>query len=266
MKKVFLAFMMVLSLSVMFVSCDKSTAKKMLLKQEIEKAQRQMPIKLGVIGEITNITYENDNVTFSYLVDEKFTDKSIFEGDLNVVKDNFVCVMVRNSSTRKLVSAIVDAKASLTFSYKGKKTGKTASVTVSNEELANADNLDISAEKAAQMLIDNTVNSERSNMPVNLEPGVSITDSFWEGNVLVYVITMDGKMFSVNILDSLDKDALRTASKNQLKSSPSVQSFIQAMVALNKTITYRYQVEGHDKHIDVTFSNVDMKDVLSINN
>ena len=70
MKKIVCNVLMLASVVVMLLSCESNVAKKTLLKMEIEKIQKELPIKLGSMGDLSAVTYEDDVVKLTYLVNE----------------------------------------------------------------------------------------------------------------------------------------------------------------------------------------------------
>ena len=74
MKRIACNVLMLASLVVMLLSCDSNVAKKTLLNMEIKKIQKELPIRLGSIGDMTTVTYEDDVVTLTYLMNENLND------------------------------------------------------------------------------------------------------------------------------------------------------------------------------------------------
>ena len=52
MKRIACNVLMLASLVVMLLSCDSNVAKKTLLNMEIKKIQKELPIRLGSIGDM----------------------------------------------------------------------------------------------------------------------------------------------------------------------------------------------------------------------
>ena len=93
---------LVLALVVMtLLSCEPNSAKKTLLKMDVEKTQKELPLKLGSMGELTGLTYDDDVVTITYLLNENLNDIEGLIKDSTLVKENFQCMVARNNNMQK---------------------------------------------------------------------------------------------------------------------------------------------------------------------
>ena len=215
MKRIACNVMFLASVLVMLLSCDSNVAKKTLLKMDVEKMQKELPISLGSVGNLTGITYDDDVVTISSVMNEK-----------------------------------------------GKTSGKEASLTITKEELSNTDKFILTGVDAAEKYVDNSLRMERKRMPMDVGNGIKMIDSFWEGDNLVYLSSLDKHIYSVEGFRNADKVAMKQGVLAMLSNETASQSFIEALVTMRRNIIYRYQVEDSNEHIDVVISNSDLKNVL----
>lgn len=263
MKRIVCNVLMLASVVLMLLSCDSNVAKKTLLKKDVEKIQKELPVRLGSMGDLTTVTYEDDVVTLTYLLNEKLNDIDGLIKDTTLVKENFQCMVARNNTFQKMVKEIADADASLVLNYKGKTSGKVASVTISKEEMANTDNFILTGTAAAEKLVANITRLERNRMPTDVGSGVKIVDAFWEGDNYVYLATLSKSLYTIEGLRMADKNAMKQGVIAALASEPSSRTFIEAMITLRKNVGYRYQIEGSKDHVDVLVSYSELKGVLS---
>lgn len=263
MKRIVCNVLMLASVVLMLLSCDSNVAKKTLLKNDVEKIQKELPVRLGSMGDLTTVTYEDDVVTLTYLLNEKLNDIDGLIKDTTLVKENFQCMVARNNTFQKMVKEIADADASLVLNYKGKTSGKVASVTISKEEMANTDNFILTGTAAAEKLVANITRLERNRMPTDVGSGVKIVDAFWEGDNYVYLATLSKSLYTIEGLRMADKNAMKQGVIAALASEPSSRTFIEAMITLRKNVGYRYQIEGSKDHVDILVSYSELKGVLS---
>ena len=263
MKRIVYNVLMLASVVLMLLSCDSNVAKKTLLKNDVEKIQKELPVRLGSMGDLTTVTYEDDVVTLTYLLNEKLNDIDGLIKDTTLVKENFQCMVARNNTFQKMVKEIADADASLVLNYKGKTSGKVASVTISKEEMANTDNFILTGTAAAEKLVANITRLERNRMPTDVGSGVKIVDAFWEGDNYVYLATLSKSLYTIEGLRMADKNAMKQGVIAALASEPSSRTFIEAMITLRKNVGYRYQIEGSKDHVDILVSYSELKGVLS---
>lgn len=255
---------LVLALVVMaLLSCESNSAKKTLLKMDIEKTQKELPLKLGSMGELTGLTYDDDVVTITYLLNENLNDIEGLIKDSTLVKENFQCMVARNNNMQKMVKQMAGVEASLVLKYKGKTSGKVASVTIAKEELANTDKFILTGAEAAEKLVKNLSRLERNRMPTNVGNGIKMVDAFWDGNNYVYLASLDNHIYSIEALRMSDKNEMKKGIVMALANEPASQAFVEAMITLRKNICYRYQIEGSDDHVDVVVPYSELKSVLS---
>lgn len=263
MKRFVYNVLMLASVVLMLLSCDSNVAKKTLLKKDVEKIQKELPVRLGSMGDLTTVTYEDDVVTLTYLLNEKLNDIDGLIKDTTLVKENFQCMVARNNTFQKMIKEIADADASLVLNYKGKTSGKVASVTISKEEMANTDSFILTGTAAAEKLVANITRLERNRMPTDVGSGVKIVDAFWEGDNYVYLATLSKSLYTIEGLRMADKNAMKQGVIAALASEPSSRTFIEAMITLRKNVGYRYQIEGSKDHVDILVSYSELKGVLS---
>lgn len=252
---------MLATLLVTITSCDKSAASKVLLQKQIEDTQKKLPISMGAMGTMSSITYNDDVVTFTYILNERLSDIKVLMEDSLLIKENFQCLVARNNAMQQMVKEIASAEANLRLKYKGRTSGKVATVTISNTELSDTENFIFTPEKAAQKLVDNCVNIEKKKIPINNLNGSHTTDEFWEDNTLVYVITFK-KGYSISAFEE-NKANIHTQMGMALANQATAQSFIEAMISINRSICYRIKVEGSDGNVDINFSPSELKTILA---
>lgn len=252
---------MLATLLVTFTSCNKNAASKVLLQKQIEETQKKLPMSMGAMGTMSTITYNNDVVTFTYTLNERLSDINVLMEDSLLIKENFQCLVARNNAMQQMVKVIATAEADLRLKYKGRTSGKVATVTITNAELSDTENFIFTPEKAAQKLVDNCVNIEKKKIPIDNLNGSHTTDEFWEDNTLVYVITFK-KGISIQAFEQ-NKSNIHTQMGMALASQTAAQSFIEAMISINRSICYRIKVEDSEEKVDITFSPSELKTILA---
>ena len=123
MKRVVCNVLVLALVAMTLLSCESNSAKKTLLKMDIEKTQKELPLKLGSMGELTGLTYDDDVVTITYLLNENLNDIEGLIKDSTLVKENFQCMVARNNNMQKMVKQMAGVEASLVLKYKGKTSG-----------------------------------------------------------------------------------------------------------------------------------------------
>ena len=263
MKRIVCNVLMLASVVVMLLSCESNVAKKTLLKMEVEKIQKELPVNLGSMGDLSAVTYEDAVVTLTYLVNETLNDIDGLKKDSTLVKENFQCIVARNNAMQKMVKEIAAADASLLLEYKGNTSGKVESVTIAKDVLANTDKFILTGTAAAEKLVKNVTRLERNRMPTDMGSGIKLVDAFWEGDNYVYLANLDKTIYSIEGLRMANKNDMKQGIIAALANDPSSRNFIEAMITLRKNVGYRYQIEDSKDHVDIMVSYSELKGVLS---
>lgn len=263
MKRIVYNVLVLALLVVTLMSCDSNSAKKTLLKMDVDKMQKELPLKLGSMGDLTALTYDDDVVTITYLLNENLNDIDGLIKDSILIKENFQCMVSRNNNMQKMVRQIAAADASLVLKYKGQTSGKVASVTIAKEELANTDKFILTGTEAAEKLVKNLSRLERNRMPTTVGNGIKMVDAFWDGDNYVYLASLDKRIYSIEALRMSDKNEMKKGIIMALANEPASQAFIEAIITLRKNICYRYKIEGSDDYVDVVVPYSELKSVLS---
>lgn len=266
MKKLFVSLLAIVSLTLVLSSCNYSAKYQAAMNQALVKAytgtaNESLPLTFGGTGTVKTITFENGTVTISFEVNEEYADPSLMSGS----KEDLLGIMSYNKEIQSLLDSLPGMGTALAIEYRGNKSGKSGSVNLTADEVANLACLNVSREKAANMIIESAVKMESKNMPKEIEPQINLTQVLWEGNTLVFIVTLDSKVFTMEGLQAANISGLENVTQNiiargDLCSLP----FIEAMNAQKKSIVYRFKLDNNDFTRDIVLdSKFDLKTIVS---
>ncbi|MDO4992350.1 MAG: hypothetical protein Q4E26_05265, partial [Prevotellaceae bacterium] len=149
-------------------------------------------------------------VTISFEVNEEYADPSLMSGS----KEDLLGIMSYNKEIQSLLDSLPGMGTALAIEYRGNKSGKSGSVNLTADEVANLACLNVSREKAANMIIESAVKMESKNMPKEIEPQINLTQVLWEGNTLVFIVTLDSKVFTMEGLQAANISGLENVTQN----------------------------------------------------
>ena len=100
-------------------------SQKSKLKLAIELADKQCPMDMGTVGEISGITFDGTDVIYNMLMNEDYLDLNALEKNPDAMK-SAVTAMFKNpkGEIKTMLEMVVDTKSGIKFIYKGKTTGK----------------------------------------------------------------------------------------------------------------------------------------------
>ena len=179
-------------------SCENAKIKQ--LKNEIEAANKDCPISIGVLGDVQHIEYNNKNNSVEYLI---LTDGAVFN---NFVRDN-IYLLYRTArlefvegDKKDFLKLLIDAEVNFEYIYKSKSTGEVLSVYFSLEDLKEIESMPLSESERVQLLLDDLVLLLNSSCPVTLEDGLIMLGFNYDSNNVVYSYLADEFNYNIDEL------------------------------------------------------------------
>lgn len=234
-QKIMSQFGLILTIALMFASCSKSK-----LQLQIELANRQCPISMGTMGEMTSITYEDDNVTFSCEINEEFINIDKIKENADLIKENAIVTLMNSTGDIKtLIDELEKAGAGLALKYKGKQSGKEFSITFTPEEIASAGKVQ-EEDKDPMELLNAQIDAANLQCPIEAAQGMEIESISVEGDFVVYNVTTDESIYSIEQLNA-GKKTMKQAIKESLKETDEAsEQLLKLCKMTRKGIAYKY--------------------------
>lgn len=245
------AVLMFMMISMLF-GCVESQLKKC-----VDETSKKLPVKMGLFGDFTSLTYENNVVTFVMTVDEQFTNIKGLNSNMETVKPAMIAGM-RKDNTDKLLDLIIEEEADLCIVFKGKTSGDEAKFQLTYAELKEEMEKPVpTAEDRLALSIETT----RKQMPLDTGSGVIMTDIVDRGDVVLYKATVANK----NQFDLVkaNTESVKKTQKIMLKMlGPVEKKFFMMIAEAGKGLGYSYTTEGSSETIDIIFSNEELKEIF----
>lgn len=227
------------------------------LKAVIEEGRKSCPISLGITGELTSISYQDNAVQMLYTLDEQFTNIDVLATHPEDMKTAFMAGMI-NEESMKLINMITEADADFIVVFKGKASGKEASFRLSSNELKKEMEKPIATNEEKLKL---TIAQTNQQMPMDPGTGIVITELVDKGDVVVYMAKVK------------DKDQFKLLSSNleNVKNNqkllfkmmgPAEKLFFKMIVDAGKELGYTYYVDGTDEVFNVVYTNSELREIF----
>ena len=244
MKKLLLALFAVLALMAMN-SCEQTARVK--LSKEIEVLEKRCPVDLGIIGVLSNVTYDKDEnkVVFQYLLNEQFMTVSGFAAGQEECKRS-ICAFFRNSESKKAADLLIEAGASFEIQLKGKVSGEESTILIPADEFKElVESDDYSEEDQLEAMVD----VADKQCPQELGQGLIMDKVFVDNGYVVY-----SYQFDTNLISFSDKDpeALKSQVQTALVqwlNSASGAAFKQLLIANKTGVKYVYNPVGENGEV-----------------
>ena len=227
------------------------------LRESIKVANEQCPISLGVLGEMSSITFENGVLVFSYDIDETYFNVATLAQDRQAMKDNMKTMLSSpQGDVKSLMQMVIDADCKLKATMRGKDSDAVASATFTADELEEIMNTEVTPHEKLVTAIAST----QAQLPLSVDTGMEITELKQEGDDVVYVVKMDDSMYDISTVRE-NKSLVKESIVNNIRNmGPVEREFVKLVANDDANLVYRYATRSG--HIDIKITNEELKDNL----
>ncbi len=234
-QKILSRFGLLLGIALAFASCSKTKLQILL-----EAANKECPVSMGLLGEISSITYEDNTVFFNYEINEDIVNIDILESNAETLKANAI-IALQNSTgeTKELMAEIKNAGAGLSLAFKGKQSGKTTTFELTPEEIATIGSTS-AADSDPAVQLEALLKSANMQLPREDGPGMVSESATVEGDYVVYTLKVDEDIHSIQELNA-QKKQIKDNIKNMFANPDLVmQQEIAIYKNAGKGLIYKY--------------------------
>ena len=236
--------------------CSCSYPQKQYLSRSVAVMKAKLPVSSGGMSDLIDVTYEDDVVTFKYLLNDNFFDYSGYFLEKKILKENFRIMASRYGNIKAMVKQISSADASLRLVYyqKGKVIGI---VDINNEELKDNAGFFIGPTEAAKKFLENCVILENKNFPVEINKGMVVKKCLMEEKNIVYEISLDPNIYNMSNLKESDKEEMKDKIMDDMddmdvNGDVALWRYLKQLRELNMGLCYRYICGGQQVDIVIT--------------
>lgn len=222
---------------VMICSCQKDSK----LKRAVEEMNEECPIDMGTVGEMTSFEYKDGNVIMSYNVNEDIVNIDALQANPDLMRQTALTMFTNSEKggTKNLLADMEEAGAGLTLQYTGIESGKTVSVTLTSEELAEAKET-ANDDTDPDAVLEKEVEVTNAQMPMEAGSGITITSLVIEGDYVIYNCSVDESIVTVEDIQAGAEEAKASMKQALTTDDPANTLFIQMCKNAGKGIGYRY--------------------------
>lgn len=244
MKKVLALFTAAAVIAIGMVACNNKNSR---LYQIAEEANKQCPLSMGTIGEISSIEFDGTDMVYNALVWDDYLD--VIEQNKELSKQGGLQALVSdNENVDELLKELEAANAGLKYVLKGKKSGREFSFHLSPEEIKQAKANPVDPE----IFLDQQVEAVNMECPMEVGEGMVMSRVYIADANVVYVYEVDENILSMDEMEA-NSDELQASLDQYLSimwSDPSGKAFLQACKNAGKNIAYSYQGQQTGKTLE----------------
>lgn len=240
-----------------------SSCQKTKLKTMVEITNKQCPMSLGEVGEITSIAYDGDNVVYTFSMNEEMINFEVLKENPGSIKAS-IATMFQNPSpnVKEMLDLVVKCQSGIQFIYRGKSSGEEVRCRMTPDELKDIMNKEVDAAESDLAKLEMQLKMANLQFPLQASEEVTIEKVLLSDESVVYTCRINEKACDIQTLtdrkDNVKEEIAKTLSD---KSNAAMQLFIKYCLNCNKNIVYRYVGDQSGKQCDVLFSTSELKEL-----
>lgn len=258
MKKLLLILSM-FAVMVCFTSCENENVKR--LKREIEAADKQCPVNMGMMGDMLSMKYDEKakevQLYFS-LHDDMLSIEALKNNEQMALQS--MKLSFSKGESREMLKQMIKAGAGLSITYKSASTGKSFKVNLSLDDLKEIRDTPLTDEEINKMLLDNQLAMENSRCPYLVDEGMEMVKVYDDGANIVYACRIDEDMYDISAL-KYAQDEIKQNMKEIFK-DPLMKKQLGIIKSLDKGFVYHYYGDTSGESVDIVFSNDELSRYL----
>ncbi|MGN0213327.1 MAG: hypothetical protein ACI4AH_00785 [Muribaculaceae bacterium] len=227
------------------------------LRDSVEKTNRECPIDMGMFGEVTSISYDEDlqEVEFTYRVNEQMVSIESVRSNEHISKQQIKLALSQDKS-KELLQLMVDAGTSLNIVYNGATTGDEFSMTISVDDLKEMCNSKMSQSEKYKAILECQIAIENSRCPMDIDELTIFTKVYDDGDNIIYLYDIDDTKCNFADLKENAKE-IRSNIEGSF-SDPTLKKILGMIAALRKGVIFRYVGRAYGDSFDVMFKSAEL--------
>ena len=181
-------------LSVFMIGTASCNAQNHRLESIIRELNKEMPISMGMVGNLTKIDVKNSTLEITATVDESLVNIESLQSNPELMKKNLKLIIQNSDGDMK--TAFEEMKKSdlgLKFTYVGNDSGKKASVSLQQNELKALS----FASKDPNKLLQSQIELTNAQLPMDLGSGMVNTKLVRQGDYVIYYYKCDEDLLDI---------------------------------------------------------------------
>lgn len=232
----------IVMMTLLTASCQQDSK----LKKSVKQANKECPVSLGVSGEMTSITLdeETNTVIIDYLMDEQYFNVAVMKKNTDLLKDQvYSLIATAEGNLKVMTEELLAADANLTLRWTGKKSGETVEITLSSEEIKKARKSGEAYANPLKML-ENAIKVTNEQAPMKVDNATTMVGLTIEGDFATYRYMIDETQVPMHKLYDM-RDQMKENLRNSIlkEPDPALKDFINLCKRANKGIAYKYEGE-----------------------
>ena len=229
------------------------------LKNQVEIINKQCPIDLGILGEVTHVDLDDRTIVYHVSTNPSVLNISRLKDHQKDVKQG---ILLNFSNDRATLANFIAAKCNLRYEYTDSQSDERLIIDISAEDLKNVNALVANPQELARKRVENFVTTGRLQLPLHVDEVTTLDDIIIEGDNVGYVYTLDETAISPDTIRER-LGVLRENIERSLRGEDlSMIMLVDALTNDHKGLIYRYFLNKSKERFDITFTPEEIEKIM----
>lgn len=258
-KLLFFLSIVAVILCVTLTGCENENVKT--LKREIEAADEQCPVNMGMMGDMLSMKYDEKTkeVQVYFSMHEDMLSIEALKNNEQMALQSMKLSFSKREQ-KELLDLMIKAESGLSVIYKSASTGQTFKVNLSVDDLKEIRDNPMTDEEINKMLLENLLAIENSICPHVVDEGLEMVKAYDDGENIVYACRVDEDMYDISALKYAQDEIKQNM--REMFNDPSMKKELGIIKSLDKGFVYHYYGETSGESVDIVFTNDELNRYL----
>ena len=230
------------------------------IEDAIKALNKECPISMGVSGSIVSFNIDDDNIVFSFELNEEIASIAGLKQNGEQLGINAAKALNSTNKSTSLLDLLLDGGYGIKMFFIGKQSKDTAVIVTNNSTLRSVADAPRSTQDD---LLQTAVENAKLQLPEQEDEITLFTDIYIDGDNIVYVYELD---LNEPVFDLITAEAAKEIAKEsfaEMKNDFVFKIFLKMVVDGNKNIKFIYNCKGTDKKLEIVITIDELKEMLN---
>ena len=229
------------------------------LTDVIESLQDNLPISMGLMGEITGISISDDKLLLTCSVDESVIDIPKLKEEPDLIKNNLLqWLSGSNSQYGFFFDALSKENLGMKVLYIGKTSGDSVSGELTPDEIKNREIFAKNYDPVKHL--DLQIQQANAQMPMSEDEGLTCTKVAKKGKYVVYYFLCDEPSYDMKLMKKIQPTMYALALNEVNSNEASITQFRRICIEAKVGIAYYYIGKKSGKTVKIRIPVKELRD------
>jgi hypothetical protein len=225
-----------------------------------KEVNKECPIALSSVNNITAVEFENKTLTYRITMDEEFTNITALSKHISTLRLNALAMITgSDGNVRKLYEAAAGEGVSVRFVYIGSLTGQETSVLLSSYQIERALN---EKKETGISALEAEIKFANISLPIDTGDGLIVRKVGLYDNTVYYVYDVNEDLISMSELKKNASECKRGLIRDFKESSVEEKKMFEMMFEEGCSLACKYKGTTTGKEVTIIIDNNEIAEIL----